>query len=208
MVSDGKGFPTLPSFGASIGLMLKTGEHSVMPYPSRMVPDGDFTLKRSAISCVHFSAHTTAYRILARSPEPACDRIILRKVGVAVTTVAWVCFRSEMMVPASFGSGVKTVRSPVMSGRIVLMVNQKLWKGGRKERIDSFFESGKSSSDHRMQETRFAWVSETAFGRLSLPDVNRITAVSDFECGYRLSFDCIIPEIFSPRVRSLRRSSR
>jgi hypothetical protein len=52
--------------------------------------------------------------------------IIFKNVGVAVSAVILACFTISRIVFASFGSGVYATCTQVMSGIIVLTVNQKL----------------------------------------------------------------------------------
>ena len=96
---------------------------------------------------------------------------------MAVIEVISVCFITLRTVFASFGSGVYTTGSHVISGIMVLIVNQKLWKGGRKPRSLSFICSSNTSSDHLIFSIIFLCVKGTAFGRDSEPEVKRITAI-------------------------------
>jgi hypothetical protein len=99
-------FQTVPGLGQSIGLILTTGEHSVIPYHSNIVPFEHNSLNLLNTSVGHFSAHTTTYLILLKSSHDAKDIIIFKNVGVAVIDVTFVCFIIFKIVLASLGSGV------------------------------------------------------------------------------------------------------
>ena len=73
-----------------MGFTVTIGEHSVIPYPSRITPEGHFSRKRANTSSPHFSAQTKAYFNDTRASEVFPERIILRNVGVAETILAWV----------------------------------------------------------------------------------------------------------------------
>gem|GEM_PF-1677004 len=107
-------------------MIVKTGLHSVIPYPSNISPFGANSLNLSNTSGEHFSAHTTTYFIFLKSYSEAKFIIILRNVGVAVIEVTSVYFIIFKIVFASFGSGVYTTCNQVIRGIIVFIVNQKL----------------------------------------------------------------------------------
>jgi hypothetical protein len=99
-------FPTVQGLEFSIGFMLTTGLHSVIPYHSKITPFGTNFLNFSKTFFGHFSAHTTAYFILSKSHFLAIAKIIFKNVGVLVIAVGFVCFIISKIVFASFGSGV------------------------------------------------------------------------------------------------------
>jgi hypothetical protein len=96
----------------------------------------------------------------------------------------------------------------VISGKIVFIVKPKLWNGGKNESIISLLSRGKRWSDHLISEMRFLCVSATAFGKLSLQDVNKITAVSFNLRFFRGNFDFSSQIIFSGRLIFFNQSSR
>ncbi len=102
------------------------GEHSVIPYHSRIIHAGHFSWKSENISSPHFSAPTKANLRDSRILLVLFASIILRNVGVADMILAPVCVRMRPIVRASLGSGVYATWTGAMSGNIVLMVNPKL----------------------------------------------------------------------------------